>query len=193
MRPKVPNPEMPRAADSGYRLGYDLLGPALALFAKLMLLEARSERISRLAFVARDGEMLLRVTKAICQHLPWPAPELEYIYLSRMSTSLPAEREFGPASIQAAFAIRAGTQNLESLFAYFGLNAEALEPYLASYGLTPATIVESPEVLYPMLADQDVRAHIDVERRRQSSLLQRYLVQQRILDNPDCALVDIGW
>ncbi len=136
---------------------------------------------------------MLRITESIGRHLPWTPPRLEYVYLSRIATSLPAEREFGPTSLRTASKIRAGTATVGSLFAYFGINAEALATDMARHGLTPATVVGSTDELKAMLADHAIQAHIDARRREQHTLLERYLTQQRLLDDPACALVDIGW
>jgi hypothetical protein len=176
-----------------YRLGKQVIGPALAAFTYLLLVSARRDGITRLAFVARDGEFLLRVTEEISRHLPWSPPELDYIYLSRISTALPSQPDFGFPSLQEAWKIQAGKPSVRSLLGYFGLDAGAMTAELSCHGLTAETTDPTPEMLSSFTNDPRVTHWIDTERRRQAQLLQCYLEQHMVLDNASCALVDIGW
>ena len=176
-----------------YRLGTHVLGPALAAFSYLLLLSARRDGVARLAFVARDGEFLLRVTEEVCRHLSWSPPELDYLYLSRMSTALASQQDFAADSLRAAWGIRAGQPNVRSLLGYFGLDAGAMTSVLASHGLSPETVDPTPAMLWSFARDPSVTRWIEGERGRQTHLLQCYLEQQGILGDGSCALVDIGW
>lgn len=174
-------------------MGREVLGPALADFAWLLLLAARRDGVTRLAFVSRDGELLLRVTELACRNLPWPSPELDYVHLSRVSTALASEREFGVKSLQAAHKVRAGNATVRSLLAYFGLDANQVAHELADHGFSPDASIRDPRLLDAFLGDPRIEEWIGYQRQIKTTTLRTYLEQHRVLGNPACALVDIGW
>lgn len=180
--------------DDAYRLGHGVLGPPFLAFARLLLSASRDDGVSKLLFVARDGEFLMRVTEAVCDGInstPSP-PQLAYIYLSRMSTALPGEIRFNHSSILRAAEIRAGTSTLGSVLAYYGLSPASYEADLQRHGLATGTPLDLRRI-DSLLADAAFMDRIDADRAAQRELLQAYLEQQGVLGQAGAALVDIGW
>jgi hypothetical protein len=78
--------------EDGFRLGHDIFGPILVAFARLVLAQAEADGVDRLAFVARDGHLLLDVTRILIADIPPDErPELSYVHLSRRALQPRAE------------------------------------------------------------------------------------------------------
>lgn len=180
--------------DGRYRLGRLVLGPVFAAFAHLLLKEAGENGVGQLAFVARDGDLLMRVTECLAAGTArYSAPECSYLYLSRISTALPGQVDFQQGALPEFFSIRAGGYTPRGFLTYFGLDPDKYLPHLARHGLAPETPINLPDELAPLVRDPDFLLIVAGDRQRQIELLGAYLRQERILDNPHCALVDIGW
>ena len=179
--------------EARYQLGNEVLAPALVCFAWLLMLAAKRDGLTRLAFVARDGALLLEVFKRVSRQLHWTPPALDYIYLSRISTALPAQTDFGLPALHFAHQVRAGTSTVESLFAFFGMEVADIAAAMNDHGLTADTPVTDLARLGDLIDDPRVKDWVAAQRCLQSSLLRSYLKQHEVIGNPHCALVDIGW
>ena len=164
-----------RQVNERYRLGYDVLGPVFAAFARLLLDHAKRDGITRLAFIARDGHLLREVTAAIPE-----TPHLDYVYFSRISTSLAKQT----ASIEEVTSIRAGTLTVADLLSYYALDASDFD--FAKYGLTRNSPIADGSVL---LNDPSFLT----ARESQRQLLLDYLRQHQLIDDPRTAFADLGW
>jgi hypothetical protein len=180
--------------DVAYRLGREVLGPPFLAFARLLLSASREDGASKLVFVARDGDFLMRVTEAVCNGPSDPpvSPQLSYLHLSRRSTALPGEVRFNRSSILRATEIRAGMPTIGSLLAYYGLSQARYETLLQRHGLTAGTPLDLSSI-DSLLANAKFMDWLDADRAVQRDLLQAYLEQQGVLGQPGIALVDIGW
>ena len=175
-----PHPPDPGQVNERHRLGYDVLGPVFAAFARLLLDQAKRDGITRLAFIARDGDLLREVTEALRSA---DTPALDYVHFSRISTSLAADT----ISIGEVTAIRAGTLTIADLLAYYALDAASFD--LAKHGLQRSSPIDECRVF---LSDPAFLQQVREARESQRRLLSDYLQQQR-LDDPRTALVDLGW
>jgi len=190
MKSKTTNPPQ----DSRYQFGRAVLGPIFSAFAHLLLTEASEMRVRHLAFVARDGEFLMRVVQHLATHHTIAGiPECAYIYLSRISTALPGQRDFSSDALAAFFEVHAGIATPRSFLAYFGLGADMYLSHLDRHGLTLETPTPSASMLAPLVRDPNFLQAVAADRKQQMELLAEYLRQERVIDNPHCALVDIGW
>ena len=70
-------------------LGANVAGPILYAFVAWILGKAKEEKLDRLYFVARDGQILFELAKQIKPFF-YPGVELKYIYGSRQSWHLPS-------------------------------------------------------------------------------------------------------
>ncbi len=88
--PKAPAAPWPDSADSTFGVGYTRLGPILTAFARLLLERAERDGVTHLAFVARDGDLLLRVTRILVDAIDAEdRPTLTYLHLSRRAMASP--------------------------------------------------------------------------------------------------------
>jgi hypothetical protein len=171
-----------------YRLGHDVLGPVFAAFAQLLLARAKRDGITRLAFVARDGQFLRDVVALFDD-----APQLDYVYFSRISTSLPRQRNWDDESVAEAAFIRAGAADVASLLAYYGVDVSAFASELQTHRLTPDAPLHGSAAVRSLLRDPAFVQRMETERMKQKELLRDYLRQHRLFDDPQTALVDLGW
>jgi hypothetical protein len=164
-----------------YRLGYDVLGPVLAAFARLLLDQAKRDGVTRLAFIARDGHLLRDVTEAL--RLP-ETPALDFVHFSRISTSL-AGQTF---AVEEVASIRTGTLTVADLLTYYALGADDFD--LAKHGLTRNSSIADCD---GFLSDPSFVQQMRAARESQRQLLADYLRQHRLIDDPHTAFVDLGW
>ena len=175
-------PDVARLADPAYRLGYASLGPALAVFCHLLVVQAARRGLGRLAFVSRDGDLLMKATAALLANAPFlPAVRLDYLHCSRRAVALPALERLDAEALAQAGAIKAGGPEQARLFAYFGLDPGALPPDCQG------------RPLGDLLGEAGFQAHVADRARGQRALLKDYLAQAGLLGRAGAALVDVGW
>jgi FMN phosphatase YigB (HAD superfamily) len=175
-----------------YRLGRETLGPVLATFGHLLLLEAERRSIGKLAFLARDAHGLMQVTQILLRHLKMPRPpELAYAYLSRRAVALAAANTLDPAVIAETLVVPpAGEGIIARVLAAHDLPLAPFAPHFQRLRIEPQTT--GLEDLQRLTADAECQAllrHYAAEKKR---LLQGYLEQEGFW-HKDLALVDIGW
>ncbi|HEX7706657.1 MAG TPA: hypothetical protein VF701_09405 [Thermoanaerobaculia bacterium] len=179
-----------------HRLGHDVLGPVFASFARLLLRAAERDGVTRLGFVARDGEFLQIVVQRLVDRLAIPSPpHLDYIHLSRISTILSGYRTFSEAvEGEAEGFFGARTSDTEAFLRYFGLEPSRFTFLLENHGLTTRTPVPSAADVRPLLDDAIFRDCVAAEAAAQKEMLRRYLEQKTaLLHDARFALVDLGW
>lgn len=180
-------------SDERYRLGYDVLGPVFDAFGRLLLQSAERDRVRRLAFVSRDGAFLQAVTAALIDNVrPASAPQLTYVHLSRISTSLPRLKSLDERAFEEVRLIRAGNLDVRSFLAYYGLDASVHDEALSRNDLSADTRLDDFSRIAPLLSDASFQQRLAVESRSQRDLLASYLRQHAIFEN-ETALVDLGW
>lgn len=179
---------------AGHVLGRKTLGPVFACFAQLLLRHATRLGCSRLAFVARDGDLLMQVVARLLEQTgEAERPSLSYLHLSRRSTTLPARRAIGPAALAEAMAVRAGGGSWREMFEYLGLPLEPVQPILDRLGVAPDSNYPTPQAIAAIAADPDFQDFVAGEHRRQRSALADYLARMQVGWGPSAILVDIGW
>lgn len=181
--------------DHRYRFGYDVLGPVFAAFARLLLAKAERDGVTRLAFIARDGDFLRDVTRHLIDRLQWPSPpKLDYVHLSRVVTTLSQYDRFSDAVFAEADAIfGARRTDITALLRYFGIDSDNLRDLLERHEFLPNTEIKSAGALQPLLKDPELVTAVEAERDRQKALLAGYVEQNALLGDSSSALVDVGW
>src|SRR5262249_45447100 len=170
--------------DPRFRLGFESLGPVFAAFCHLLLLEVKRAGVTRLAFVARDGEFLRAATARLISAAPFlPQPKLDYVYLSRRTTALPGRPRLDRTALEEVRLVRAHGQLIDLFFEYFGLDRKRFAAAAAS---------DVPSIL-ELLEDPGFRDYVKDERHRQASLVAGYLHQEKLFGTEDAAFVDVGW
>lgn len=153
------------------RIGREILGPAFVRFARDLELRARALRLERLYFLAREGALLRQLYEREGGALP-----STYLYVSRVSTVLPAIHELGARELQLARA-RPGEHGPLELLDSLGL------PRQLSSHRTPEALVGDPAVR------DEVRSLAAAARRN----LRLYLEREHWFEHARVGLVDVGW
>jgi preprotein translocase subunit Sec61beta len=181
--------------DNLHRFGYDVLGPVFAAFGRLLLGQAERDGVTRLVFVARDGDFLRDVTVRLVDRLRFPSPPtLDYVHLSRLSTILPRYPHFRDAVFAEADSLFGARQtDVAGLLRYFDIDANAVSTVLRRHGMSSTTELKSPAAVFPLLEDSEFVAIVETERIRQRELLGEYLDATGLLSDPRSSLVDVGW
>jgi FMN phosphatase YigB (HAD superfamily) len=190
--PTAPSISSGSAVSKAFLFGYDTLGPILVAFTRLLFAAARRDKIERLAFVARDGELLLRVA----QSLRDPMMELSYLEVSRraiMCTSPELHSLDGSSSsaqqvTEKLNSIRSSGSFLERFHNFYGIPAELVLAHAQKLRIVDGT--QSDLVL--LLTDRTFLEELHTVVQNQTNRIYEYLAQEKALSSTT-ALVDIGW
>jgi FMN phosphatase YigB (HAD superfamily) len=171
-------------------------GPTLLSYVMWILDRAKAGGLRRLYFLARDGQMLLKIAR-LCAPAAGYEGELRYLHASRQSWRLPATEIRDEHSLQWACE---DTDFLSprSFLERMGLSPEELSPMLARHGLAAASWDTNLDKrqrgeLRALIADPECRERIaSVVRSRREELL-AYLGQEGVLAGAPFGIVDLGW
>jgi FMN phosphatase YigB (HAD superfamily) len=185
-------------SDELFKTGYETIGPVLVAFTRLLLFRAQRDGVERLAFVARDGALLLDIAKAIAGAIPGWKPDFSYVHLSRRVTACATPELTSLAENPAAIdhvlketGDLAGEGSLlDRICSLFNLPVDLLSTEAERLGLLPSQLKEKE--LRVLLSDSHTAEAIQQYVEKQQLLLLRYLQQEQILSDRT-ALVDVGW
>jgi FMN phosphatase YigB (HAD superfamily) len=173
-------------------VGTAVAGPLLAGFVLWTLCEARARGLSRLYFVARDGQVLVRIAEGLLAALGWKI-ECRYLLGSRQAWHLPALERLDDAALDW-LAAPESSEPLHKALARAELRPEAIPDALARHGLAGA-LDRPPERgrLGALLRDPEVEALVlaRAAERRRTAL--GYLRQEGLFEGGPVAMVDVGW
>jgi FMN phosphatase YigB (HAD superfamily) len=167
--------------------------PMLYFFVRFTLRRARARGINRLYFLARDGDLLLKIARLLCCGQADP-PELRYLHVSRevaLLASLGKVADAGqlwsllialtPASVGSAIERMAGPDSRLAKH----LNAELGQPLRVNPDCKLLRILIDDPSLY-----EEVVAHNQPMKEK----FNEYLAQEGLFSSQSaCALVDVGW
>lgn len=168
-----------------WNVGTNVAGPLLLAFTLWALDRARSQKIDRLYFLARDGEVLLEIARRICRWLGWSI-ECRYLYTSRQAFALPSLTGFDDNANDwildwwEAPIIR-------SILA--DLSGDRLRRMDWDRSLTREDLKRLHAILQNMGESERILA-IAQDRRE---VLIDYLSQEGMADGTKWALCDVGW
>lgn len=186
--------EEPRS-DLG-RLGANVAGPILFGFIAWVLDQALRQGLQRLYFVARDGEIMLRIARTLCAN--WEIPiDCRYLYGSRQAWHSASVDRLGDSEkrwvlendIPLSLAVVAGRLEVP---------AEAVaEAFSRRTGTTtnPNTLLSAEQLAELWLALQEAPL-ADMVRdcaRKKRQQVMGYLEQEGFFDSVPWGMVDIGW
>lgn len=184
-------PDVHRAA---YTLGYRELGSIFACFSHLLLKQARQVGSRRLAFVSRDGDLLMRCTARLAEHIgDMDRPIFSYVYISRQTSFLPALDAIDKSALEAALAVRGERATLSAALTYLGMPLAPIASVLVRLAVDPERSDVSPDTISVLVADEQFQFAVQRESDRQRTLLAAYLEQEHIGTGATTLLVDIGW
>ena len=181
-----------------YRLGYNCLGLAYALFVIHVLDRAHELRIREVYFLAREGRLFLEAAALLQEKVHryrfLPKIGLHYLYVSRRSTMLPSIRQIGEREINVA-SFRRSPVTLRHLLATYNLDIKDFAEPIQDNGLDPDAEIDDPTTPGLTAFLRDGRFKQTLERRRAQStlLLERYLEQEGFFTEGGKIFCDVGW
>lgn len=180
------------------RFGYDVLGPIVLGFARLVAAEARHAPSRPLVFVARDGWLLREVHRVLAGSRPdlaWPADR--YLQVSRWVTLAATLDGIDVGAAREALELRRDNRGLATLIEVFGLPRDAVVEVSrrARYGDVERAItnVARDRALVALLASEPFRRVVRASMSPRRELLRAHLAELGFFHAPEVVLVDVGW
>jgi predicted HAD superfamily hydrolase len=179
-----------------WNTGSNVVGPLLYGFVQWCLNTAVRRGIGRLYFVARDGQILLRIAQIICNAQKLPI-DCRYLFGSRQA--------WRPASIDQIsvkdldwIAPKGHRLTTSNAFARIAAKPEEFASELTAAGFSSADwseeLSESQiDALGKLLLRPDIASKLNARTRESRRLLIQYLAQAGFFDGVRNAIVDIGW
>lgn len=183
----------PRTAAGLQLLGTCHAGPLLTMYVWWLLMDAGQRGLSRLYFLARDGQVLLAIARRLQAAGCAPGVDLRYLHASRQAWFAPSLRRWDVEELEALLdepdrladpsklARRLGFANAAAMSARWPALAVQLAPTLGN--------AELARRLVELVPADDALAHADALRSRALA----YLEQQGLRDGSSWAIVDLGW
>lgn len=168
-------------------------GPVLWGFVVWTLLEAKRSGLKRLWFMARDGQVLLRIARLIAPHLGVEFP-MGYLYGGRQVVHLAGLHEVDDRAIRWMTGA-AGVVSASALLERVGLSLDQVAGALNRHGIPTAGPIgwDRFPVLEGFFRDPEVKALIlDVAKQRREDMV-RYFTACGLVGGEACGVVDIGW
>ncbi len=184
--------------DFHYNYGYEILGPIYAAFILGVIEEIKKHNIRRVYFLAREGELFLKLFQILCPNFfePNRIPVAHYLYVSRRSTATAAA--YNGLTYEAAIVplFNPKQEGLYSICKAFGLPPDAFVSVAQKHGYhsirQPIYDWESSQ-FKAMLNDLEFQKMVQQHTTEGWQLLQAYLAQHQFFTGGEIALVDIGW
>jgi FMN phosphatase YigB (HAD superfamily) len=192
--------------DPLYVKGFTVFAPLLAGFIQGVAEHCYNQGIQRIFFFSREGWLFERIWQQVVPRLfaGMPLPKTSYLYVSRMALA-PASCAF--AGLDQAHAdlvfLPPGNKDFHDVCRIFGLQVQALKPFLAEHGLSPESVLSpahegfKPEnrLRFNEMLAESTGFQDEVRQQSQAAnqALQLYLEDQGFFDYDAVALVDIGW
>ncbi len=175
-----------------FGIGATVAGPLLAGFVLWILQQARDAGMQRIHFVARDGQILLRIAQTLLPRLGWTL-DCRYLLGSRQAWHLPALQRLDEAAL-SWLADDAAQEPLRSLLARAELAPGAIAAPLARHGLADALDTAVPtDAVRALLRDPETEvAILEAAAARRDAAL-GYLRQEGVIGAEAAMMVDLGW
>ncbi len=171
--------------------------PVLTAYVIWILQQAKTRQLSRIYFLARDGEILLQIAKELAPQI-YPEVELRYLYVSRQALRMPGLTKINKAFWEWMFD-DTDIFTIESLLARMCLEGEAAQSIFELLGyplnlwqknLSTKERVSLRANLEKNVFLQELILEIAKQKRE---VLKAYLQQEKMLDGQPFGLVDVGW
>jgi len=168
-------------------------GPLLFGYVYWLLHSARSLGLRRLYFLARDGQILLRIAQDIARELRLDF-ELRYLYASRRAWFLPSVAG-GSNEEHIAAILTEESVSIADVLHYLEISPNKVRSSLTTAGFAEETWSQPiPSArLRPALSQPPWDSLIAARAAREHALCLDYLTEQGMLDATPKGIVDVGW
>lgn len=171
--------------------------PILTAYTLWILQQAKARQLTRLYFLARDGEILLQIAKELAPQI-YPEIELRYLYVSRQALRMPGVVEINQAFWEWMFD-DTHLLSIESLLKRMCLDRQSVQPIFDELGYSSdrwqenLTRPERFELRAKLEQHQPLQEIILQVATQKREVLKAYLQQEKMLDGQAFGLVDVGW
>ena len=172
-----------------------VVGPLLSGYVLWCLQRAREAGCRRVCFVARDGEVLLRVAERLVAAGGEQGWDLRYLQGNRRAWLLPSLSGPGVEQVMSV-ASRGGATTVRSMLGWVCVEPEEIADALAGAGQPAGTwddalAVRRHREVLAVLTDPGVAALVRERAEPAAALAETYLRAQGLLDEAPFALVDM--
>lgn len=177
-------------------LGANVAGPILVSYVIWILHEAKSRCLHRLYFIARDGQILLEISRKLTNILGWDI-ELRYLYGSRQAWHLPAT--FIIEKRELEWLLEADPVLSLRIFS----NRAELDPEIVKDELFSATgrtwnidqnlKGNEIDILYKIIPKTKLSSMILARAKEARAKTVGYFRQEGLMDDISWGIVDLGW
>jgi FMN phosphatase YigB (HAD superfamily) len=188
-----------------YREGYNFIGPLIGIFLQQIREICRSEKVSKIFFLSREGWTFERYWKQ-AMPLIYPGeelPEIEYLYVSRMALAGASCAHGGLKKESADIAfLPPGNRDFTDLCRIFSLDPEAFKEIFDRFGIEVTTCLshihegyrqENRRAFERILEDEAFQREVKAQTADANAALQKYLEDVGFFSHKRVAVVDVGW
>lgn len=170
--------------------------PVLVAFVLSVLRHAARGGIRRLYFVARDGELLLRIARTLAAPAGFKGG-LKYLYGSRRSWNLPAVDRVDERQLDWIFDY-SWSLSIRSLLERVAMSPEEIAGCLVADGFPPEMWSDNLSAadrarLRRVVADGEVANRVVTRAAERRGAVLGYLDQSGLTDGVPSGVVDLGW
>jgi FMN phosphatase YigB (HAD superfamily) len=171
--------------------------PILTAYTIWILQQAKAKQLARIYFLARDGEMLLKIAKELAPKI-YPELELRYLYVSRQALRMPGLTKINKAFWEWMFDDTTFF-TIDSLLARMCLDRQSAKPIFEPLGYPEAswhknlTSKERTSLRTKLEQHQPLQTLVLQVAEQKREVLKAYLQQEKMLDGQAFGLVDVGW
>lgn len=193
--------QMIRPAESQgfhYNYGYEILGPIYATFILGIIEEIKKNGIRQIYFLAREGELFMKLFQLLCSNFfePDQIPAAHYLYVSRRSTATASAHNGLTYEAAIVPLFNPKQEGLYSICKAFGLPSDEFTKVSKKHGYSnikqPIYDWESSQ-FKGMLNDPEFQQIVRHYTTESWHLLHTYLAQHDFFAEKQAAVVDIGW
>jgi FMN phosphatase YigB (HAD superfamily) len=177
-------------------IGYFIAAPLFASFVLWLLQTAQDKGISRLYFIARNGQIFCKLATVICKQLNFDI-ECRYLYGSRAAWYPSSFESFDSEFIEFLLK-KYPNRSIREVFEDLSFSEESIAALLGALAGAPYDPIASKD-------EEAVRAQLNILAQSKCNHLVRehfsscwenvvgYLSQEHFFDSGNVGIVDIGW
>jgi glycosyltransferase involved in cell wall biosynthesis/FMN phosphatase YigB (HAD superfamily) len=186
----------PRQSDSRFALGVQL-APAFVSFVLFAIEQAMEQGFSRIHYFTREGEILVRLHRAIAAALPHLAlPEAELLEVSRVATFGASIANLSLSELNRFWTMYP-RHSMRTLFVSLGVDADPFNGFLVRAKLNLDEVLCEPwrdERFRLLLDNPQFAARLTRALKERRHALTGYLAEKGLTENTESAfVVDLGW